>query len=161
MAAFLPQHKVHPLRGTVLGLVREDRLGSIDEEERSLAGRLSRGGVDGPQHGLEIIEAAPAACLELLLEGPRLEAPQDLCVGALSLAIALRVCHQSITYLRSKVSAICFENVASELRAIVGHDTIRDPETAHEVLDELDGRAGRDGADGFYLDPLGGLVEAT
>ena len=69
--------------------------------------------------------------LELLLEGPGLEASQDLCVGVLGLAIAPGVCHRGIAYLRSKVSTICFEEIASELRAVVGDDAVRDPETAH------------------------------
>ena len=70
---------------------------------------------------------APAACLELLLEDPSLEASQDLRVGAFGLAIAPGVCHRSVADLRSKVSTICFEEVASELQAIVGDDAIRDP----------------------------------
>ena len=52
-----------------------------------------------------------------------------------------------------------FEKVAGELRAIVGDDAIRNPEMAHEALDELDGRAGWDGADGLYLCPFGELVD--
>ena len=40
----------------------------------SLARWLGSGGADGPQHGLELIVPAPAAGLQLLLEGPGLEA---------------------------------------------------------------------------------------
>ena len=100
-ATFLPQHEVHPPRGVLLrfikhqdpcgamlDLMREDRFGSIDKEERGLARRLGGSGADGPQHGLELVVPAPAAGLELLLEGPGLEASQDLHVGPFSLAIA-------------------------------------------------------------------------
>ena len=69
-------------------LVREDCFCSVDEEERDLARRLGGGGADGPQHGLVLIVLAPAAGLELLLEGPGLEASQDLHVGTFGLAIA-------------------------------------------------------------------------
>ena len=41
--------------------------------------------------------------------------------------------------MRSKVSTICFEKVAGELRAIVGDDAVGDPESAHDSLDEVDG----------------------
>ena len=74
-------------------LMWENRFSSIDEEEWSFASWLGEGGADGPQYGLELIMLAPAAGLELLLEGPGLEASQDLCVGALGLAIAPGVCH--------------------------------------------------------------------
>ena len=96
-------------------LVREDCFSSVDEEERSLARWLGSGGVDGPQHGLELVVPAPAAGLQLLLEGPSLEAPQDLRVGALSLTIAPGVGHLSIADLRSNVSIVGFEEVASNL----------------------------------------------
>ena len=77
---------------------------------------------------------APAAGLELLLEGPGLEASQDLRVGAFGLTIAPGVRHRSIANLRSKVSTICLEEIASELRAVVGNDAIRDPKPAHKPL---------------------------
>ena len=80
---------------------------------------------------------APAAGLELLLEGPGLEAPQDLCVGAFGLAIAPGVCHGSVADLRSKVSTIRFEEIASELRVVVSDDAIRDPKSAYEALMNL------------------------
>ena len=101
----------------MLDLVREDCLGSVDEEERSLARWLGSGGADGPQHGLD--RATPAVGLQLLLEGPGLEAPQDLCVGALSLTIAPGVGHRSVADLCSKVSTVGFEEVTSELRAVI------------------------------------------
>ena len=74
-------------------LVRKDSLSTVDEEERGFACRPGGGGVDGPQHGLELVVPALAAGLELLLEGPGLEASQDLCVGAFGLAVALGVCN--------------------------------------------------------------------
>ena len=49
------------------------------------------------------------------------------------------VCHRGVAYLRSKVSTICFEEIASELRTIVGDDPVRDPETANNRPKELDG----------------------
>ena len=111
---FLPQHEVHTPRGVLLrfverqdpcgamlDLVRKDCFGSVDEEEWSLARWLGSGGADGLQHGLELVVPAPAAGLELLLEGPGLEAPQGLCVGAFGLAIAPGVCHRSVANLRS------------------------------------------------------------
>ena len=102
---------------------------------------------------------APAAGLELLLEGPGLEAPQDLCVGAFGLTIAPWVCHRSVADLRSKVSTTCLEEIASELRAVVGDDAVRDPKLAHEALDELNCRPGWDGADDLHLCPFGELVD--
>ena len=79
----------------------------------------------------------------------------------LGLAIAPRVRHQSMMYLRSKVSTIRLEEIASELRAVVGDDVVGNPKSAYETLDELDRGAGRDGADGFYLRPLGELVNGN
>ena len=76
-----------------------------------------------------------------------------------SLAIAPRMRHRSIAYMCSKVSIVCFEEIAGELRTIVSDDAIRDPEPAHEALDELDCRTNWDGADGFHLHPLGELVD--
>ena len=84
------------------------------------------------------VEPAPAAGLELLLEGPGLEASQDLRVGAFSLAIAPGVRHRSVADLRSKVSTICLEEIASELRAVVGDDAVGDPKTANNQPEELD-----------------------
>ena len=139
-------------------LMREDRLCSVDEEERGLASWLGGGSADGLQHGLELVVPAPAAGLQLLLEGSGLENPKDLHVCAVGLAVAPGVRHRSVAYLRSKVSTICFEEIAGELRTVVGDDTVRDPKPAHEALDELDCETGWDGADGFHLRPLGELV---
>ena len=99
----------------MLDLEREDRLGPVDEEEWGLARWLGGGGADGPQHGLKLVVPAPATGLELLLEGPSLEAPQDLRVGAFGLTIAPGVRHRSVADLRSKVSAVGFEDVTSKL----------------------------------------------
>ena len=125
---FLPQHEIHPLHGVLLhflerqnlhgamlDLVREDCFSSVEEEERSLARWLGSGGADGPQHGLELVLPAPAAGLQLLLEGPGLESPQDLSIGALSLTIAPGVGHRSVADLRSKVSTVGFKEVTSKL----------------------------------------------
>ena len=140
-------------------LVWENRFCSVDEEEWGLARWLGGGGADGPQHGLELVVPAPAAGLLLLLEGPGLEAPQDLCVGAFGLSIAPGVRHRSVADLRSKVSTICPKEITSELRAVICDDAVEDPKMAHETLDELDRGASWDGADGFYLRPLGELVD--
>ena len=74
-------------------VMREDRLGPVDEEEWGFAGGLSRNGAGRPQHGLKLTEPTPATSLELLLEDPCLEAPQDLCIGTLGLAIAPGMSH--------------------------------------------------------------------
>ena len=108
---------------------------------------------------MELIVPAPAAGLQLLLEGPGLEAPQDLHVGAFGLTIAPGVRHRSVADLRSKVSTVGFEEVASKLRTVICDDAVGDPEAAHEALDELDSRAGWDGMDGFHFHPLGELVD--
>src|SRR3954466_4255061 len=105
-AAFLPQDEVHPPHGVLLrlierqdprgamsDLVREDCFGSIDQEERGLPTRLGRGCADGPQYRMELVVPTSAAGLQLLLECPGLEAPQDLRVGSFGLAVASRVCH--------------------------------------------------------------------
>ena len=96
--------------------------------------------------------------LQLLIEGPGLEAPQDLRVSTLDLTVTPGVGHRSVADLRSKVSTVWFEEVTGELRAIVGDDAVGDPETAHEALDELNRRTSWDGADGFHFRPLGELV---
>ena len=75
--------------------MREDCFCSIDEEERGFARWLGGGGVDRPQHRLELVVPAPAAGLQLLLEGPGFEAFQDLCIGAFSLAVTLGMCRRS------------------------------------------------------------------
>ena len=143
----------------MLDLVRKDCFSSINEEEWSLTRWLGGGGSDGPQHGLELVVPAPAAGLQLLLEGPGLEAPQDLRVGAFGLAIAPGVCYQSVADLRSKVSTVDFEKVTSKLRAVICDDAVGDPEAAHEALDEFDSRASWNGTDGFHFRPLGKLVD--
>lgn len=58
----------------MLDLVREDCFSSKDEEGRGFACWLGGGGADRPQHRLELVVPAPAAGLELFLEGPGLEA---------------------------------------------------------------------------------------
>ena len=103
---FLPQHEVHPPHGVLLrlverqdprgatsDLVREDRFDSVDQEERGFSSRLGRGCADGPQHGLKLVVPTSAAGLQLLLERPGLEAPQDLRVCPLGLAVASGVRH--------------------------------------------------------------------
>src|SRR3954462_1691042 len=170
-ATFLPQHEVHPPHGVLLrlverqdpcgatsDLVREDCFGSVDQEERGLSSRLSCGCADGPQHGLKLIVPTSAAGLQLLLERPGLEAPQDLRVGSFGLAVTSWVRHRSVTYLRSKVSKVCFEEVTGELRTVVCDDAVRHPEPAHDAPDELDRETRGDGADGLYFSPLGELV---
>ena len=114
---------------------------------------------EGPQYELEIVVPAPATGLQLLLEGPGLEAPQDLRVGAFSLAIAPRVRYRSVADLRSKVSTVGFEEVTSKLRAVICDDVVGDPEAAHEALDELESRASWNGTDDFHFRPLGELVD--
>ena len=148
----LPKHEVCPSRGIltllvecqdpqgpVLDLMWEDGFGSVDKEEWGLAGGLSHGGADGPQHGLELIDPTPATSFKLLLEAHCLEAPQDLRVGALRLAVAPQVGYRGVAYLCSKVSAIGPEEVTCELRTVVGDDAVGDAESAYEALDELDG----------------------
>src|SRR4051812_40729437 len=139
-------------------LVREDSFGSIDQEERGLPGWLGRGCADGPQHGLELIVPTSAAGLQLLLECPCLEAPQDLRVGSFGLAVASRVRHRSIAYLRSKVSTVCFEEITGELRTVVCDDAVRHPKPAHDAPDEPDRETRRDGVDSLHFCPLGEFV---
>ena len=96
-------------------LVRYDRLSFVDEEEWGLARRLGGSGADGPQHRRELIVPTPFASFEILLEGPGLEAPQDLRVGALGLAIAPGMRYRGVANLRPKVSTLCLEKVTGEL----------------------------------------------
>ena len=145
----------------MLYLMREGRFSSVDEKEWGLARWLGGGGSDGPLHRLEPVVPAPAAGLQLLLEGPGLEAPQDLRVSTFGLTIAPGVGHRSIPDLRSKVSTVGFEEVASKLRTVICDDAVGDPEAAHEALDELDSGAGWDGADGFHFCHLVNLSMMT
>ena len=111
----------------MLDLVREDCFSSVDEEEWSLACWLGGGGLDGPQHGLEPAVPAPAAGLQLLLEGPGLEAPQELRVSAFGLTVTPGVGHRSVADLRSNVSTVGFEEVTSKLRAVICDDAVGEP----------------------------------
>ena len=151
LTMLLPQREVRPPhgilqrlierqdpRGSTSDLMREDRFGSVNQEEGGLPSRLGRGCADGPQHGLKLVVPTSAAGLQLLLKRPGLEAPQDLRIGAFGMAVAPRVCYRSVADLRSKVSTIHFEDIAGALRTIVGDDAVRDPKPAHEALDELD-----------------------
>ena len=128
----------------MLDLVRKDRFNSVDEEEWSLSRWLGGGGLDGPQYRLELVVPAPATGLQLILEGSGLEAPQDLRVSTFGLTIAPGVGHRSVADLRSKVSTVGFEEVASKVQTVICDDAVGDPEAAHEALDELDSRAGWD-----------------
>ena len=74
-------------------LVRKECFSSVDKKEWGLARWFGGGGADGPQHRLELIVPALAAGLQLLLEGPSLEAAQDRRVGAFGLTIAPGVRH--------------------------------------------------------------------
>src|SRR4051812_25767570 len=136
-------------------LVREDFFGSVDQEEWGLPCWFGRGRADGPQHGLELIVPTSAARLQLLLECTCIEAPQDLRVGSFGLAVASRVRHQSVAYLRSKVSTVCFEEVTGELRTVVCDDAVRHPEPAHDAPDEPNRGTRGDGADSLHFCPLG------
>ena len=170
----LPQQEVRPPhgvllrfverqdpRGTTSDLMRENSLSSVDKEERGLASWLGHGRADRSHHELELIVPAPAAGLQLLLEGPGLEAPQDLCVGSLGLTVAAQVRHRSVAYLHSKVSTVCFEEVTGELRTIVDDDAVRHPEPAHDALDKLDRGTCGDGADASTNAHLVNLSMAT
>ena len=121
----------------MLDLMRKDCFSSVDKEEWGLARWLGGGGSDGPQHGLELVVPAPTAGLQLLLEGPGLEAPQDLRVGAFGLAIAPGVRYQSVADLRSKVSTVGFEKVTSKLRAVICDDAVGDPKRLTKPLMNL------------------------
>ena len=147
----LPQQEIRPPHGVLLrsverqdpcgttsDLVMENDFSSINQKERGLSSRLGRGCADGPQHGLKLVVPTSAAGLQLLLERPGLEAPQDLRVGSLGLAVASGVRHRSVAYLRCTVSTVCFEEVTGELRTVAGDDAVRHPEQAHDALDELD-----------------------
>ena len=103
----------------MLDLVRKDCFSSVDVEEWSVARWLGDGGSDGPQHGLELVVPAPVAGLQLLLEGPGLEAPQDLRVSTLGVTVTPGVGHRSVADLCSKVSIVGFEEVASKLRTVI------------------------------------------
>jgi hypothetical protein len=46
-----------------------------------------------------------------------------------------------------------------ELSAVVGNDTIRDPETKNDVLDEIHDLLGADFSQGFRFDPLSKLID--
>src|SRR3954469_13353095 len=77
-AALLAEHEVHPPGGVLafliesqdpwgatLDLGREDRLRTINEKERGFSHRFGCGRADRPQHGLELVNPAPAVGLEL------------------------------------------------------------------------------------------------
>jgi hypothetical protein len=66
-----------------------------------------------------------------IVVGANLEPPKDLGISPLHLAIASRMCHRSEAELDADVLAVLLEVLALELGPVVGDDSVRDPEPAH------------------------------
>ena len=125
-------------------------------------------GADGPEDGWQLVNPALAIPLEAV-EACRLEALEHFSVCLLGLAIALRISDRGEAKLGAQIFAICPEEAAGELRAIVCDDAVWHSETADDTPDELDScscdlsvmmRFVCDGAYGFYFCPFGELVDS-
>ena len=90
------------------------------------------------------------------VEGPRLESPEHLCIRSLRLPVAPRMSHRGEADLGAHPLAVVLERSTGELRAVIGDDAVRHPETAHDPPNEL---ARRLRSDGLRFYPLGELVD--
>jgi hypothetical protein len=66
-----------------------------------------------------------------ILVGTDLEPPEYLSISPLYLAIGFGVCHRSEAELDADVLVVLLKVLALELGPIVGDDSVRDPEPAH------------------------------
>jgi hypothetical protein len=66
-----------------------------------------------------------------IVVGANLELPEYLSISPLYLAIASGVCHRSEAELDVDILAVHLKVLALELGPIVGDDSVRDPEPAH------------------------------
>jgi hypothetical protein len=67
-----------------------------------------------------------------------LKALEYFCVGALHLPIALRMGNGRIADLYAQIFAVPLEGATSKLGPIVGDNSVQDPKSAYDGLDELD-----------------------
>ena len=96
-----------------------------------------------------------------LVKGLRSQASQHFSIRPLCLAVAPGVCHGSKTDLAAEVLNILHEGVACELRAVVGDDPVRDPETANNRPEEFDRGLRRHLPRWFHFWPLCELVDCN
>jgi hypothetical protein len=73
------------------------------------------------------------------VKGSCLETTQHFSIYPFCLSIASRVSDRGKTNLASKILDVLHEGVARELSAVVGDDSIRNPEPANQSFKELDG----------------------
>ena len=71
------------------------------------------------------------------VESSGLESPQHFRVCPLRLTVASRVSNRSEADLGAKILDVLHEGAARKLRAVVGDDPVRDPETANNRPEEL------------------------
>ena len=65
------------------------------------------------------------------VESPGLEPMQHFSICPLRLTVASRMSNRSEADLGAKILDVLHEGAARELRAVVGDDPVRDPETAN------------------------------
>jgi hypothetical protein len=66
-----------------------------------------------------------------IVVGANLEPPKYFSISLLYLAIASGICHRSEIELDADVLAVLLKVLALELDLVVGDDSVRDPEPAH------------------------------
>jgi hypothetical protein len=91
--------------------------------------------------------------------GASLKALEYFYVGALHLPIALRMGDGRITDLYAQIFAVPLEDAISKLGSVVGDDSVRDPKSAYDGLDELDYGLLVDVDHWCHFRPLGELVD--
>jgi hypothetical protein len=72
-----------------------------------------------------------------IIIGVSLKALKYFCIGTLHLSIALWMSNRRIANLNAKVLAVPLEGPASKLGPIVGDDSVWDPKSVNDGLDEL------------------------
>ena len=80
-------------------------------------------------------------------------------IGLFDLTIGLRMSNKCKADINSSVFAELHELSRSEVRAIVGDDTVRNPESARNHLEEVDHCGSASVRDRYGFDPFGKLID--
>ena len=92
---------------------------------------------DRPKNHRQLLDPVSSALVQPV-ESSGLEAPWHFSICALRLTVASRMSNRSEADLGAKILDVLHEGAARELRAVVGDDPVRDPETANNRPEELD-----------------------
>jgi len=91
-----------------------------------------------PKYARKLIDPVGTMFLQAVV-GVGFEPPEDFRVCPLRLTVASGVCHRGKAKLDANVFTISSEEVACELGPVVGDEPVRDPEPAHDGLEERNG----------------------